>query len=106
MQTNNRIFDDLAKVLTGAAGAAQGMRSEIDSLLRAQVERAVADLDLVSRDEFDAVKAMAIAAREENMRLEARLTAFEARLASVSEIAAPSTDASGAQDTKGTSSGK
>ncbi len=81
MQTNNRLFDDFAKVLTSAAGAAQGVRSEVDTLLRAQIERLAHDLDLVPRDEFEAVKAMAIAAREENMRLAARLTAFEARLA-------------------------
>ncbi len=80
MQTNNRLFDDLAKVVTSAAGAAQGVRGEMDSLLRAQIERIANDLDLVPRDEFEAVKAMAIAAREENIRLEARVTAFESRI--------------------------
>ena len=81
MQTNSRIFDDLAKVLTSAAGAAQGVRSEVDTVMRGQVERLASDLNLVPREEFEAVKAMAIAAREENMRLSARLAAFEARLA-------------------------
>ncbi|MGF1456053.1 MAG: accessory factor UbiK family protein [Alphaproteobacteria bacterium] len=85
MQTNNRIFDDLAKVITGAAGAAQGMRSEVDSLVRAQIERIIGDLDLVPREEFEAAKAMAVKAREENMRLEARLVAFEARLSALVE---------------------
>ncbi len=81
MQTNHRLFDDLAKMMTGAAGAAQGVRTEMDSLLRTQVERVAGDLGYVSRDEFEAVKTMAITAREENMRLEARLAAFESRLA-------------------------
>ncbi len=80
MQTRNKVFDDLAKVLTSAAGAAQGARAEMESVLRAHVERMAGELDLVPRDEFEAVKAMAITAREENMRLEARLAAFEARL--------------------------
>ncbi len=89
MQTNNRLFDDLAKVLTGAAGAAQGMRSEVDTLLRTQFERLAGDMNFVSRDEFEAVKEMAIKAREENMRLEARLTAFEARLEALQGPVAP-----------------
>ncbi len=85
MQTNNRLFDDLAKVITGAAGAAQGVRSEVDTMVRAQIERLIGDMDVVSRDEFEAVKAMAVKAREENMRLEARLQAFEARLLALGE---------------------
>lgn len=92
MQTNNRIFDDLAKVMTSAAGAASGMRSEIDTVLRGQIERLANDLDLVPRDEFEAVKAMAIAAREENMRLAARLEAFEARIAGAADGPARDSD--------------
>jgi len=78
MQTENRFFDDLAKLATGAAGALQGVQSEFRQLLRQQLERAVADMDLVSRDEFEAVKAMAAAAREENTALKARIAVLEA----------------------------
>ncbi len=79
-QYENRLLDDIAKLMTSAAGAAQGMRSEVETLIRAQAERMVADLDLVPRDEFDAMKDMAIAARTDAEGLKARLEALEARL--------------------------
>lgn len=92
MQTNNRLFDDLAKVLTGAAGAAQGMRDEVDTLVKNQIEKLLADMNLVPREEFDAVKAMAAAAREENDQLSARLADLEAKLTPPAEPATGSSD--------------
>lgn len=80
-QTNNRILDDLAKLMTDAAGAAQGVRREVESVFKAQGEKFLADLDVVRRDEFEAVKAMAEKARAENERLAARIAELEARLA-------------------------
>lgn len=79
-QTNNRLLDELAKLLTDAAGAAQGVQREAVTLMRAQGERIVREMDLVSREEFEAVKAMAQKAREENDALSRRLAALEARL--------------------------
>lgn len=81
MQTENRFLDDLAKLMLNAAGAAQGMKAELENVLRQRLERWFADMDLVPRDEFDAVRAMAAAAREENSRLAARLAALEAQVA-------------------------
>jgi BMFP domain-containing protein YqiC len=80
-QTTNRFLDDLAKLMTDAAGAAQGAGRELESLMRAQGEKIIASMDLVRREEFDAVKAMAAKAREENERLEARLAELERQLA-------------------------
>lgn len=80
-QTSNRIFDDLARMMTDAAGAADGMKREFDTLIKSQAERILKDLDVVQREEFEAVKAMAQKAREENERLEARIAALEQRLA-------------------------
>lgn len=79
-QTNNRLLDELAKLLTDAAGAAQGVQREAANLFKAQGERIVREMDLVSREEFEAVKAMAQKAREENDALSARLAALESRL--------------------------
>ena len=80
-QTNNRILDDIAKLMTDAAGAAQGVRREVGGVVKAQVEKLLADVDVVRREEFEAVKAMAEKARAENERLAARLAEVEARLA-------------------------
>jgi BMFP domain-containing protein YqiC len=80
-QTTNRFLDDLAKLMTDAAGAAQGMRREMEGIIKAQGEKWLADMDVVKREEFEAVKAMAEKAREENERLAARLTELEAELA-------------------------
>lgn len=86
--TQTRIFDDLAKLMTNAAGAAQGVRREIDTLIQAQMERVLNNMDLVKRDEFEAVKAMAAKARDENDALSARLAALEAKLAGGSDRSA------------------
>ncbi len=80
-QSNNRILDDLAKLMTDAAGAAQGVRREVQGVVRSQVDKLLADVEVVRREEFEAVKAMAEKARAENERLAARLAEMEARLA-------------------------
>ena len=79
MQTDNRILDDLGKLATGAAGAVQSIRDEVETLMRQRLERAIADLDVVPRDEFEAVKAIAVAAQEENDALKARVDALESK---------------------------
>jgi len=79
MQTKNRIFDELAKVMTNAAGAMKGFRDEAETMMRAQVERLVNQLDLVPREEFDAVKALAQKARAEVDRLEKRVASLEGK---------------------------
>ena len=79
-QTNNRVLDEFAKLMTDAAGMAQGARREMETLMRAQGERLLASMDLVKREEFEAVKAMAVKAREENDALAARLERVEAEL--------------------------
>lgn len=80
MQTENRFFDDFARLATGALGALQGVRQEADGVVRQLVERFVADMQLVPREEFEAVKAMAAKARAENEMLAERLAALEAKL--------------------------
>ena len=75
-----RFFDELAKVFSGAAGAAQGLRKEVDSLVKSQVERLIADLDLVRREEFDVVRDMASKARQENEALKVKLAELQAEL--------------------------
>jgi BMFP domain-containing protein YqiC len=77
MQSNSKILDDVARVLTGAAGAAQGVRDEVDGAIKHQLLRLLQDMDLVTREEFDVVKAMAARAREENEALKARIEALE-----------------------------
>lgn len=79
MQSENRLFDDLARVLNGAAGTFAGMGREAEAMMRTRVRDFVGGLDMVSRDEFEAVKLMAAAAREENALLRARLDALETR---------------------------
>ena len=81
MQSRNRLFDDLARVANGALGVAAGMREEIDARMREQVERVLGRLDLVTREEFDAVRAMAVKAREEQEALLARIADLEGKLA-------------------------
>jgi BMFP domain-containing protein YqiC len=80
-QTNNRILDEIARLMNDAAGVAQGVRREFDTVFRSQAERVLRDLDIVQREEFEAVKEMVKLAREENDDLKARLAALEARLA-------------------------
>ena len=77
MQTENPILDGLAKFFTDAAGAANSVRTEIDTFMRQRLEKLVTDMDFVPREEFEAVKARAAKARAENERLEARLAELE-----------------------------
>jgi BMFP domain-containing protein YqiC len=77
-QTSNRLFDEMARLMNDAAGVAQGVRREFDTLFRTQAERVLRDLDVVQREEFEAVKEMARLAREENELLRARIEALEA----------------------------
>jgi BMFP domain-containing protein YqiC len=79
MQSQNRIFDDIARVAGGAIGALSGVRGEIEARLRDQLERILAGMDLVSREEFEAVKAMAAKARTEQEELLRRIDELEAR---------------------------
>jgi BMFP domain-containing protein YqiC len=79
-QTTGRFFDELGKLITDAAGAAQGVRKEIESVVRAQGENILRELDVVQREEFEAVKAMAQKARAANDELKARLAVLEAVL--------------------------
>ena len=79
-QTSNRLFDEMARLMNDAAGVAQGVRREFDTLFRAQAERILRELDVVQREEFEAVKEMARLAREENEELKERIEALEARL--------------------------
>ena len=95
MQTQNRFFDDLARVAAGAIGVFSGVRSELEARLREQLENLLAGMDLVSRDEFEAVKAMAAKARSEQEQLTRRLAELEARLAAVVARGSPETGAGG-----------
>jgi len=79
-QTSNRFFDEMARLMNDAAGVAQGVRREFDTLFKTQAERILGDLDLVKREEFEAVKDMARLAREENEALKARIAALEAKI--------------------------
>jgi BMFP domain-containing protein YqiC len=78
-QTSNRFFDEMARLMNDAAGVAQGVRREFDTLFRNQAERILRDLEVVQREEFEAVKEMARLAREENEALKARITPLEAK---------------------------
>lgn len=81
MQSQNRFFDDIARVASGAVGALSGVRGEVEARFRDQLEKLLAGMDLVSREEFEAVKAMAVKAREEQETLLRRVEALEAQLA-------------------------
>jgi BMFP domain-containing protein YqiC len=87
MQTQNRLFDDFVKVMNGAAGTFAGMTREAEGAFRERVREWVGGLDMVSREEFEAVKAIAVAAREESLALKSRLEAMEA--AAAAKAAAP-----------------
>jgi len=82
MQTDNRLLDGMARFFTNAAGAAQAFKAEMETMMKARFERLVADLDLVPREEFDAVKAMAAKARAENDKLATRVAELEKKLGS------------------------
>lgn len=90
MQTQNRLFDDLARVAGGAMGAVSGLREEIELIVRGRIERVLADMELVTRDEFDAVKEMAAEARAENDRLAKRIEDLETKIAALSKTKAAS----------------
>ena len=96
MQSQNRFFDDLARVAAGAMGTLSGVKSEVETRIREQLERVLAGMDLVSRDEFEAVKAMTAKARSEQEHLQKRLAVLESRLAALeiasNETAADSSD--------------
>ena len=79
-QTSNRFFDEIGRLMNDATGVAQGMRREFDTLFRTQAERMLRELDVVTREDFEAVREMAQLAREENEALKARIAALEARL--------------------------
>jgi len=83
-QTTNRFFDEIGRLMNDAAGAAQGIKREVDTLWRNQAEKVLRDLDIVKREEFEAVKDMARLAREENEALKARIAVLEAKLGTVS----------------------
>lgn len=83
MQTSSRLFDDLAKVASGAFNTLSGLREEIETRVRERVERFAADMDLVTREELDATKAMAATARAEQEDLAAKVAALEARIAAL-----------------------
>jgi BMFP domain-containing protein YqiC len=83
MQSQSRFFDDIARVASGAASAITGVRGEIEQRLRDQLERVLAGMDLVSREEFEAVKAMAAKTRDEQELLQRQIAGLEARLAAV-----------------------
>jgi BMFP domain-containing protein YqiC len=80
MQTSNRLFDDLSQLMTNAMGVAQGARAEAETAMKSWIDRWMADRDFVTREEFEAVRAMAVKAREENAALAARVDALEAAL--------------------------
>ena len=79
MQTPNKFFDDLSQLMTNAMGVAQGAKTEAETAMKSMIDRWMADRDFVTREEFDAVRAMAVKAREENAALEARIAALEAK---------------------------
>ena len=83
VQTTNRFFDEVARLMNDAAGVAQGVRREFETLFRTQAERFLRDLDMVKREDFEAVKDMARIAREENEALKSRVAALETALASL-----------------------
>jgi BMFP domain-containing protein YqiC len=94
-QTSNRFFDEIGRLMNDAAGAAQGVKREVDTVVRNQAERILRDLDIVKREEFEAVKDMARLAREENEALKARIATLEAKLgvsAAAPDVGSPRTD--------------
>lgn len=91
-QTSNRIFDEMARLMNDAAGVAQGVRREFDTLFRSQAERILRELDVVPREEFEAVKAMAALARDENEALKARIEVLEGKAAGKAKKAGPAAE--------------
>ncbi len=93
-ETRGRVFDDFTRLMGDAAGMAQGVRREFEQVVKGQFERWLATLDVVSREEFEAVKEMAARARDENDKLEARLAALEAKLGGAQNTPSATDDAS------------
>lgn len=89
MQTRNKIFDDLSQLMTNAMGVAQGARTEAETAMKGFIDRWMADRDFVTREEFDAVRAMAQKAREENAALMSRIAALEAAAEAPKKKSAP-----------------
>jgi BMFP domain-containing protein YqiC len=85
VQTTNRFFDEMARLMNDAAGVASGVRREVETIFQTQAERILRNLDVVTREEFEAIKEMAARAREENERLSARIAELERRLAADSK---------------------
>jgi BMFP domain-containing protein YqiC len=85
MQTRDKIFDDISQLMTNAAGMAQGVRTEAETAMKSWMERWLAESDLVTREEFDAVREMAVKAREENEHLAAQIAGLEEKLAGKAE---------------------
>lgn len=85
--TSSRFFDEIAKLMTSATGAAQGVRKELDSLVQSQVERVLGNMQVVRREEFDVVRDMAQKARDENDKLAARIAELESKIAGSSSTA-------------------
>ena len=81
MQTRDKFFDDISQLMTNAAGMAQGVKTEAETAMKSWMERWLAESDLVTREEFDAVREMAVKAREENESLAARIAVLETKLA-------------------------
>jgi BMFP domain-containing protein YqiC len=79
-QTNNRFFDDIARLMTDAAGAADGVRREVETVVKTQIERLLRDMDIASREEVEVLRDMVVAAREENEQLAIRVKALESQL--------------------------
>ncbi len=79
-QTSNRFFDDMARLMTDAAGAADGVRREVETVVKSQIERLLRDMDIATREEVEVLREMVVAAREENERLDARVKELEAKL--------------------------
>lgn len=88
MQTRNPLLDDLAKVAASAAGALSGVRDEVEARIRDQLAKILDGMNLPSREEFDVVRAMAVAARQENEALKAKIEALETRLTKLDRPAA------------------
>jgi BMFP domain-containing protein YqiC len=106
MQTDNRFLDGMARFFTNAAGAAQSFKSEMETIIRARVERLIAELDFVPREEFDAVRAMAAKARSENEKLAQRVADLETKLGGAPKRRAPERPAARRAKRSGRNRGK
>ena len=88
-QNSNRILDDFAKLMTDAAGVAQGVRREVETAVKSQAERFLGDMDVIKREEFDVLREMVIRAREENDALKARVDVLEAKIDALQTAKSP-----------------